>query len=137
MILNKTELKKITSSDHIYKYSFGLTVSDVEELIGTPVIESGRVNNVSSKNVEMYQDLWQLSPDTYYIRFNESVTLKTSQSAILLPHINAMKAGATIYPRTVVGGGNSQMRAVFRPNRRMKLAPDTPVATMVVFDESE
>lgn len=132
MILSIEELQKVTSSDHVYKNSFGLTLSKVEELIGTPTIEQGEVKNTKTEPVEMYQDLWQLSSDTYYVTFNESVSLVTDRSAILLPHVNIMRAGGIIVPRVVERSG--QVRTVMRTNNRVKISPDTPIATMVVFN---
>lgn len=135
MILKREQLEEITSSEHVYWNSIGVTLSDVEELLGTPLLEKGRVENVTTDKVEMHQGLWKLSPDTYYVKFNESIELVNNMVGLLLPHVNLIRAGATIYPRLVDNMEDGQVRAVMRVNNRVQMAPDTPVGTVVVWDE--
>jgi len=135
MMLERKDLRKITSSAHIESHSIGLTVADIQEVVGVPTLADGEVD-ADSRSVGMHQGAWKLSMGTYYLVFNESVTFQTNdQVGVLLPHTNVIRCGGVVPPRLLEPSGPREIRATLYTPGRMQVDAETPVATLVVFEQ--
>ncbi len=128
----------LDETKQIQQAGIDLTVSKIEKFVGEGVLAQNNSDRVLPDIEELIleNDIYQLNPGGYIVRYNESIHVPLNAAGLTLPRSSLMRSGATLHSAVWDPGYEGKGMGLLTVFQSIKIEKNARIAQIIFFSLS-